>query len=335
MEKEAVEKDVYNTLTLSPKKEHTSKIPAEKIQKIEPLQRRFVFLANPISGGAKKDSLLKDIEAEGKKRGMHYEIIPTNSTGNYDFLKDKILDHHITDVIIIGGDGTVNQVVNSLQHVKVRFGIIPMGSGNGLAFAAGIPKKPQQAFDIIMKGESKMVDAFLINQQFSCMLSGLGFDASVAHDFASKASRGLLTYTQQSLINFFKAQPYQFEILLDNFSFYTDAFFISIANSNQFGNNFTIAPQASLNDGLLDIVIVQKMNKARLPFAVLRQIRGNNQLQQLVDDVTKKNVLYFQTPSLTIRNLRHAPFHIDGEPKETSSEFNIEIIKDCFELIQP
>ena len=166
------------------------------------------------------------------------------------------------------------------------------------------------------------------------MLSGIGFDAQVAHDFASKSSRGLLTYTHQSLLNFFKAQPYQFEIILPDFSFYTDAFFISIANSNQFGNNFTIAPKASLNDGLLDIVIVQKMNKAKLPFAVFKQIRGNNKLQDMVENIGSKTVLYFQVPSLIIKNLKHAPFHIDGEPKETFEEFKIEILKDCFDLVQ-
>jgi diacylglycerol kinase family enzyme len=123
--------------------------------------------------------------------------------------------------------------------------------------------------------------------------------------------------------------------VLDNFSFFTEAFAISIANSNQFGNNVTIAPKASLNDGLLDVVIIQKMNKAKIPFALLQQIRGNNKLQEMVDDMSKKNVLYFKTPSLTIRNLKLAPLHIDGEPKETAEEFTIKIIKNCFELIQP
>lgn len=165
------------------------------------------------------------------------------------------------------------------------------------------------------------------------MLSGVGFDAQVAHDFATKATRGLLTYTQQSIINFFKAQPYQFEIVMDDTTLFTDAFFISIANSNQFGNNFTIAPKASLSDGLLDIVIVQKMNKAKLPFAVLQQMRGNNKLQNLVDDVSKKNILYFQTPSIKIMNSKLAPLHIDGEPCKTDEVLNISIIKDCFKLI--
>ncbi len=298
------------------------------------MKRKIVFLINPISGTTKKEVLLPLIEAACKEHQAAFEIVPTNAVGNYDFLKEKIAAERVTDVVMVGGDGTVNQVVNALKNEPIQFGIIPVGSGNGLARAAGIPVKPKEALQLLFTGEAKKTDAFLINKQFSCMLSGIGFDAKVAHEFATKATRGLLTYTQQSIIQFFKAQPYQFEVIVDGFSFFSDAFFISIANSNQFGNNVTIAPKASLNDGLLDIVIVQKMNKAKLPFAVLRQIRGNNKLQQLVEDTTRKNILYFQTPSLIIKNLKHAPLHIDGEPKETATEFKIEILKDCFELVQ-
>ena len=251
------------------------------------------------------------IERETAAQGIPFEIYATNAEGDYEELKDKIQKEQITDVVMVGGDGTVNQVTNALRSLPVRFGIIPLGSGNGLALAAGIPTKP-----------------------YSCMLSGIGLDAQVAHNFAEGGTRGLMMYTQQSILNFFKAQPYQFEIILDNFSFFTDAFFISIANSNQFGNHVTIAPQASLNDGLLDIVIVQKMNKAKLPFVMLKHIRGNNKLQQLVEDMANKNILYFQTPSLIIKNIKLAPMHIDGEPQETAEEFTIEIIKDCFDLIR-
>lgn len=297
--------------------------------------RKIVYLVNPVSGTSKKDSVEALIEKKTTGQALDFEILRTNSLGNYDYLKDKIEHEQVTDIVMVGGDGTVNSVVAALNGVKVNFGIIPMGSGNGLAYCAGIPRQASKAIDLIFDGTASYVDGFKINEQFSCMLSGLGFDAQVAHDFANSASRGLFKYTQQSLFNFFKAHPYQFEIVINNFSFYTDAFLICIANSNQFGNNFTIAPKASLNDGLLDIVVVQKMNKAKLPFAILKQIRGNNELQQLVDDITNKHVLYFQTPTLTIRNLKHAPFHVDGEPRQTEKEFKIEIIKDCFRLIQP
>jgi hypothetical protein len=154
------------------------------------------------------------------------------------------------------------------------------------------------------------VDAFTINDKFSCMLSGLGFDAQVAHNFARKAKRGLFNYTKESLLQFFKAQPYGFEMKLPDFSFFTDAFLISVANSNQFGNNVTIAPEAKLNDGLLDVIVVQKMHKVKLPYAILKQLSGNNKMEQLVEDMEHKNILYFQTPSLEISNPKLAPLHI-------------------------
>ncbi len=299
------------------------------------MSRKFIYLINPISGTTKKDEIKQLIAQITTAKQIPFEIVPTNATGNYDFLIDKIQVDGITDLIIVGGDGTVNQVVNTLQNLPINFGIIPVGSGNGLANAAGIPKKPLEAIELLFTGTAKYIDAFLINKEFSCMLSGIGFDAQVAHDFAHQNSRGLLTYTKQSLSNFFKAQPYQFEITVNDFTFFSEAFFISIANSNQFGNNVTIAPQASLYDGLLDIVIVQKMNKAKLPFAILKQIRGNNKLEALVEDVSSKNILYFQTESIVINNLKLAPLHIDGEPKTTANKFDIKILKNCFKLIQP
>jgi YegS/Rv2252/BmrU family lipid kinase len=299
------------------------------------MERKIIYLINPISGTSKKEKTRLLIERESQFQQIPYKVVFTNPTGNYDLVRDAILQEAFTDVIIVGGDGTVNQVTNALRDTGVRFGIIPSGSGNGLARAANIPSKLKSALAIVFGGKAKAIDAFTVNGAYSCMLSGVGFDAQVAHDFAQKTTRGLFTYTQQSIINYFKAIPYQFEITIDHFSFFTDAFFISIANSNQFGNNATIAPQASLSDGLLDVVVVQKMNKAKLPFAILRQMRGNNKLQKLVDDMSTKTILYFQTPSLSIKNEKLAPLHIDGEPRETAEALDIRIIKDAFLLLQP
>jgi len=298
------------------------------------MERKIIYLINPISGTSKKEGIRKLIEQETAARKIPFEILPTDKLGYYDEIKEKIQNDQVTDIVIVGGDGTANQVTNALRGFPVNFGIIPLGSGNGLAFTANIPKKPEDALAIIFNGKPKPVDAFTINNYYSCMLSGLGFDAEVAHGFASKSTRGLFTYTQESLIQFFKAHPYQFEVVLDNFSFFTDAFAISIANSNQFGNNLTIAPKADLNDGLLDVVIIQKMNKAKIPFALLQQIRGNNKLQEIMENFNNKHVIYFQTASLKIKNLKLAPLHIDGEPKETAEEMEIEIIRDCFRLLQ-
>jgi YegS/Rv2252/BmrU family lipid kinase len=297
--------------------------------------RKIIYLINPISGTKGKSSLKELVSKKTKEAGIDFEIIPTNAKGNYDFLKQKIKKENITDVVICGGDGTVNSVASGLAGVQVNIGIIPMGSGNGLALAAKIPRQSSKAIDIILKGKASFIDGFYINNDFSCMLCGIGFDALVAHEFAKQKKRGLQTYIKVGAINFFKSNAYSFEIKSKNKSLSVDAFFISIANGNQFGNNFTIAPKASLQDGLLDIVIVKKMNKFLLPFSVLNQVIGINSMQNLNDYADKKNIIYFQTPSLTIHNIQNAPLHIDGDPKETANKFEIRVVPKAFKLIQP
>ncbi len=299
------------------------------------MPRKIIYLINPISGTKKKAQVKALISRKTREAGIDFEILISKADGDYDFLRKRVKEEHISDVVICGGDGTVNAVVKTLEGVPVRVGIIPMGSGNGLAFAAKIPKQTSRALEIIFQGKAFGTDAFYINEDFSCMLCGIGFDALVAHDFAKKKKRGLQTYIKVASLHFFKAKPYAFEIKLNDGVLKIEAFFISIANGNQFGNHFTIAPKASLSDGLLDIVIVKKMNKLLLPFSVLHQLSGTNAIQSASAYTKNKNILYLQTDEFSIRNPANAPLHIDGDPRETSPEFNIRIIKNCFQLLRP
>ena len=297
--------------------------------------RKIVYILNPISGTKKKEKVKNLIIRKTRAEGIEFKIIPSKADGLYDDLRGMIKKEMITDVVICGGDGTLNAVANALQGVHINIGIIPIGSGNSLAFAARIPKQIARALDIVFNGNASPVDAFHINEKFSCALCGIGFDAEVAHEFAKQKTRGLQTYLRISTMKFFKSKPYPFEIKLNDRIIKTDAYFISIANSNQFGNNVTIAPRASMSDGLLDVVIVRKMNKMILPFSVLLQVAGNNRLMQVVEFFEEKNIIYVQTDKISIRNPEHAPMHIDGEPTDTSAEFKISIIPHCFKLIQP
>ena len=299
------------------------------------MNRKFIYFINPISGTGKKILLLEIIKKETELKNIPFEILHTNAAGEYDYLKEKIATEKITDIIVCGGDGTVNQVANALQGVSVNIGIVPMGSGNGLAFAAKIPKQIHKALKIIFAGNASFIDSFYINNKFSCMLCGLGFDAQVAHDFARQQKRGLATYVKQSTKNFFTAKPYPFELNIEGEIINTEAFFISIANSNQFGNNFTIAPKASLHDGLLDIVVVNKMSKMRMIWTVMKQIR-NGQVRMYEDKKYHRNdIHYFQTKKLSIKNSGAAPLHIDGDPAATAATFEIEIIENAFKLLMP
>ncbi len=297
--------------------------------------RNICYIINPIAGTRAKKDLQAFIETASTKAGIPFMILPSVADGNYDFLHPIIKEKKITDVVVAGGDGTVSQVVNGLMTLDVNIGIIPCGSGNGLAYTAGIPKDPAKALKIVFAGKASKTDGFYLNDHFACMLCGLGFDAKVAHDFAQQPKRGLSTYVKQVVRNFFGAKTFPFDITVGGKTFSTDAYFISIANSNQFGNHFTIAPAASLSDGLLDIVIVTKQNKLSMIVQTLKQVRGKNKLvpETVIDDT--KAVIYFQTNQLQIQNKAEAYLHIDGDPAETSKEIKVQVLANCFKLLQP
>ena len=297
--------------------------------------RHLLYIINPISGTRNKVSVQEVVEQQTKTAGIAYTIQHSVPGGDYAFLFPLIAEKQVTDVIIAAGDGTVNQVINALKGFNLPFGILPLGSGNGLAFSAGIPKNIEKALEVIFRGNSLQTDAFLVNGAFACMLCGIGFDAQVALDFAHAPTRGLNTYIQKTVAHFFSAKPYPFQITTSGGVLEKEAFFISVANSNQFGNNFTIAPKASLTDGLLDIVIATKQSKLSMLVQTIRQVGGFNQLVQEELAKVEAGILYFQTDALTISNSSNAPMHIDGDPVPTATQVEIRVIKHCFRLICP
>lgn len=305
------------------------------------MSRKIIYLINPISGTHRKASVQELIARRTREEGIEFNILPTNAEGDYAFLLPLIREQQVTDIVVCGGDGTLSAVLSALRGATVRVGIIPMGSGNGLAFAAKIPKDPAKALDIVFAAKAALIDGFLINGQFSCMLCGIGFDGKVAHEFALERRRGLRTYAKVTLRNFFRAAPWSFYLTIpaaDGNSvqaFSVDAFFIDIANGDQFGNHFTIAPKASLHDGLLDIVVVKKTNRFFFLLAAIRQVLGGYTVQASPDDIRNRTVLYFQTSTLTIGNRNLAPVHIDGDPKTSASEYHITTVPNAINLIQP
>jgi len=297
------------------------------------MNRKIIYIINPVSGTRIKAGLQQLIERETRKKNIPFFVFPSVASGDYSFLEEVIQQEKVTDVVIAGGDGTVSQVVGSLMNFNLDFGVIPCGSGNGLALAAGISKSPAKALDVVFTGQPRITDGFYINEHFACMLSGIGFDAKVAHEFAHQSKRGLGTYATLVSRNFFSARPYSFIIETNGIRFRTEAFFISIANSNQFGNNFTIAPEALLSDGLLDVVIAKKTAKPLLLLNLIRQIIAGR--LKKVETSLSQPVIYFQTRELTLFNPEGAPLHIDGDPAETSEKLEIKIKPGCFKLIQP
>jgi YegS/Rv2252/BmrU family lipid kinase len=297
------------------------------------MQQRIIYIINPISGTRTKKDLQQFIQQKTKERNIPFYIFPSVASGDYSFLSGIIREEKITDIVIAGGDGTVSQVIGSLINEDVNFGIIPCGSGNGLALAAKIPRQPAKALEVVFTGQAEAVDGFYVNKQFACMLCGVGFDAKVAHEFSQQPRRGLSTYASLVSKNFFSILPYEFSIESNGLEFSTEAYFISIANSNQFGNNFTIAPKALLSDGLLDIVIVKKAAKPILLYNLVKQIFAGK--LKKVESSLDQPIIYFQTTSILVRNKDHAPMHIDGDPADAATSLKVEIREKCFRLIHP
>src|SRR4026208_293632 len=169
------------------------------------MQQKIIYIINPVAGTRTKHDLQEFIEITTKERGIPFHIFPSVASGHYSFLHSLIREEGITDVAIAGGDGTVSQVVSSLMKEKVNFGIIPCGSGNGLALAAKISKQPAKALVIIFNGHAIEIDGFYVNKIFACMLCGIGFDGKVAHEFSKQQTRGLATYAKLISKNFFSA----------------------------------------------------------------------------------------------------------------------------------
>jgi len=299
------------------------------------MSRKILFFINPISGGKTKLHLEGKIVKKCEEKNIAFDILFTSKDGNYSFLPAKIKTDEVTDIVICGGDGSLSPIVGAVLKQPVNIGIIPLGSGNGLARTAGIPNSVDKAIEVILTGKANFIDAFMINNKFSTHVCGLGFDAKVAHDFSKQKKRGLNSYTKLAVKNFLSAKTFHFVIEANDKTFNVEAFLICIANSNQFGNNFKIAPKASICDGVLDIVILKKSSKPQAVFSFVNQILTGKVRSVHKKDFQEKNVLYFQSKKIKIKNHGLALLHIDGDPAETAKEFSIEILPGAYQLIQP
>ncbi len=299
------------------------------------VHRRFLIFINPISGTRDKARLSSLILSACERLGHSCEVRPTSKDGNYPGLAEELRQRGITDVVICGGDGTINQVGAALRGYEGRVGVMPAGSGNGLALGAGISPDYHKALQVILAGKAEYIDGFEVNGRFGCMLTGLGFDAEVAADFSRQKTRGLFPYVKLSFLRFFRARAKPFVLHWNGQSMSTEALFVSVANSNQFGSRIRIAPRASLSDGWLDVVVVHRGNKAFTVWSLLRQIslgriRSDEQVMRRASGVS-----YFHTRTIRIENPSSAPLHIDGEPVATAPALDICVIPRVFRLMVP
>ncbi|HWY11228.1 MAG TPA: YegS/Rv2252/BmrU family lipid kinase [Bacteroidia bacterium] len=277
------------------------------------MSRKILFIVNPNAGKKISGKLIETIRKEfpssihnditiWKDREHFHEIIESLKIGNY------------TDAVAVGGDGTVNQVAKTILNTGIKLGIVPAGSGNGLARSLGISVKTEEAIKQIAIGDSILIDSGTVNGiPFFCT-SGVGFDAHIGRLFATSEKRGLKSYVKISLREFSSYKPKDYKIIIDGKELDRKAFLITVANAGQYGNNFYIAPQAKLNDGLFHIVILKPFNLFGGTGTVLKVLRRKANEAKLIETFTGKEIF--------IKRAGPGSIHFDGEPQTEDEELH-------------
>lgn len=281
-------------------------------------KKKTVFVVNPISGTQSKKAILKWID-ERMDRSIHdYSIVKTEYPGHATQIAASAVQEKVDVVVAIGGDGTINEIARSLVHSDTALGIIPCGSGNGLARHLRIPMEPKAAIDIINQGNRLCIDYGKINNiPFFCTC-GVGFDAFVSLKFADSGKRGLLTYLENTLHESLTYQPETYEIENEEGTVKYKAWMIACGNASQYGNNAYIAPQASLTDGLMDVTIME-------PFTVLDVPSLSFQLFNKTIDQNSR-VKTMRAKKIKIHRAHDGVMHFDGDPLMAGKELEVEII---------
>ena len=281
-------------------------------------KKKIVFVVNPKSGTQGKKAILKWIDERVDRSIYDYSIVNTEYAGHATQIAAAAVNDKVDVVVAIGGDGTVNEIARSLIHTETALGIIPCGSGNGLARHLQIPMQAKAAIDIINKGFQTRIDYGKINQiPFFCTC-GVGFDAFVSLKFADSGKRGLLTYLENTLHESLTYQPETYEIENEEGTMKYKAFLIACGNASQYGNNAYIAPQASLTDGLMDVTIME-------PFTVLDVPSLSFQLFNKTLDQNSR-IKTMRAKKIKIHRAQEGVMHFDGDPLMAGKELEVEIV---------
>lgn len=285
---------------------------------------KILFIINPKAGTKSKKEIPDLISNCLDKHKFDVSISETQYAGHGVELAKQASINGCDIVVAVGGDGTVNEVAQGLLYSQTALAILPMGSGNGLARHLKIPmdlKKALLAFNTY--GISK-IDTGKVNGQLFLCTSGLGFDAEISHQFAQQKSRGFYTYAKIASKSLLGYPSKQWNIQVDGQSLKTEGILFTVANANQFGNNVFIAPNALLQDGLLDLCVLQKVSLINIPLV----------LKDLFTKSIHQSRFYTlqQTKKVVVKNEGTIKAHVDGEPILVTDNVEFEILEESLKV---
>lgn len=249
------------------------------------MKEKILFIVNPISGHHDKSNFPSIVEKLIDKDKYDYTITLTEYGGHAVELTKQAIENQYDIIVAVGGDGTINEVATTMIGASQTFAIVPYGSGNGLARHLHLPLKPDKVItEVINKGVKSKIDTAAMNGVPYISIAGVGFDAIIADFFAQDPHRGIKTYVKLVTKEYLHFQPKKYHLILDGKEkIDCEPFFISFANSNQFGSNAVVSPTASLNDGLLDVCIFKKPNMLQVPYVATRLLTKKIDRTHFVD----------------------------------------------------
>jgi len=290
-------------------------------------KQKIVFVINPISGMVKKENVGNQISLYIDKEKYDYQIINTEYATHAIEITAHAVSNGADIIVAVGGDGSVNEVVNGLKGSNVKLGIIPLGSGNGLARFLKIPFQIKTAIEVLNKGNFTAVDTVNVNDRVFLSIAGIGFDALVAKRFAKYHKRGFWSYFTIATKEYRMYRPKKYQLTLNGETITQRALMIVFANSDQFGYNTSIAPHALINDGLIDVCIFKKIPTYKMLFFIqllfLKQLDKTNYLEII------------KTDELWIERKRNKVVNIDGEPVRLTKNLHVKVNHLALNVIIP
>ena len=288
--------------------------------------KKVTLIINPIAGTGQHPDPKELVKKINKQHSLFVDAIESKNPGDITLLASKSSGPDQI-ILIAGGDGSVHEAALGLKDSPSPLGILPYGSGNGLARHLGISHQPEQAVHQLLM-ESKVANADLIrlNEHYFLNAAGVGFDGMIAREFSKDGSRGLRTYLKLIVRNFFKFQEFKYSLSADQKTITGSAWMITLANGSEFGNGAKISPGASINDGQMDLVIIRKPALLELPWFMYKLLSGSNDQKKIIRMRIKKIQL----------NLKSAQeYHLDGEYDGCVKHLFGEVVPECIKLLVP
>lgn len=292
------------------------------------MNEKFLFILNPISGlrSNRRKKIRYEIVYQLRKKNINGEIRYSKYAGHAAIIAREAISEGYKYIVVAGGDGSIHEVAKELINTDVALGIIPTGSGNGFARSINIPFDIKKCLNIIKNKNVKKADVLKINEHYAISLAGIGFDAGVANKYSQSKVRGFITYFNSMVQEYFTFKPEKIKIISDELETELNVFCVVLANSNQFGYNFKIAPKATIFDGFIDVIIIKPFPLVTAPLSSLQIFMGHANKNLYISN--------FQTKKIQIIRNNNNLIQIDGDPIEIDDfVINVEIIEKALNII--